>query len=115
MVLLISFLLSACNLLGISKVEKTPSNVQELIDPAATLQSVTKNGEMTYLIYQSKDSVTASLDKQGNKLNIRLKTAPKDNNRIEQHVFKVKVDSSTETIDVLINGKSTPIDVISGL
>jgi hypothetical protein len=43
--------------------EKAPKNVQELLDPAVPLQSVNKDGEMTYIIYQATDEVTASLEK----------------------------------------------------
>lgn len=116
--MLIFTLLSACNLVdsspSIEKLKKAPENVQELLDPAVPLQSVNKNGEMTYLIYESEDEVTASLEKQGDKLNVKLKTVPKDGANIEQHVFKLKIDKETEMIDVLINGKSTPISVITG-
>lgn len=117
-IVLIFTLLSACNLIestpSIEKLNKAPENVQELLDPAVPLQSVNKNGEMTYLIYESKDEVTASLEKQGDKLNIKLKAVPKDGDNIEQHVFKLKIDKETEMIDVLINGKSTPMGVITG-
>ena len=117
-IVLVFTLLSACNLIestpSIEKLNKAPENVQELLDPAVPLQSVNKNGEMTYLIYESKDEVTASLEKQGDKLNIKLKAIPKDGDNIEQHVFKLKIDKETEKIDVLINGKSTPMGVITG-
>ncbi|SDH94938.1 hypothetical protein SAMN04487975_11047 [Planococcus glaciei] len=117
-IVLIFTLLSACNLIesspSIEKLNKAPENVQELLDPAVPLQSVNKNGEMTYLIYESKDEVTASLEKQGDKLNIKLKAVPKDGDNVEQHVFKLKIDKETEMIDVLINGKSTPMGVITG-
>ncbi|MFC4711758.1 hypothetical protein [Planococcus dechangensis] len=117
-IVLIFTLLSACNLIestpSIEKLNKAPENVQELLDPAVPLQSINKNGEMTYLIYESKDEVTASLEKQGDKLNIKLKAVPKDGDNIEQHVFKLKIDEETEMIDVLINGKSTPMGVITG-
>jgi chaperonin cofactor prefoldin len=117
-IVLVFTLLSACNLIestpSIEKLNKAPENVQELLDPAVPLQSINKNGEMTYLIYESKDEVTASLEKQGDKLNIKLKAVPKDGDNIEQHVFKLKIDKKTEMIDVLINGKSTPMGVITG-
>lgn len=116
-IVLIFTLLSACNIVdsapSIEKLKKVPENMQELLDPAVPLQSVNKNGEMTYLIYKSEDEVTASLDKQGVKLNIKLKVVPRDGDNIEQHVFKLKVDKETEMIDVLINGQSTPIGVIT--
>lgn len=117
-IVLIFTLLSACSLIesspSIEKLNKAPENVQELLDPAVPLQSVNKNGEMTYLIYESKHEVTASLEKQGDKLNIKLKAVPKDGDNVEQHVFKLKIDKETEMIDVLINGKSTPMGVITG-
>jgi hypothetical protein len=117
-IVLVFTLLSACNLFdsspSIEKIKKAPENVQELLDPAVPLQSVNKNGQMTYLIYKSVDEVTASLEKQGDKLNIKLKVVPKDSDNIEQHVFKLKIDKETEMIDVLINGKSTPFGVITG-
>lgn len=117
-IVLIFTLLSACNLIestpSIEKLNKAPENVQELLDPAVPLQSINKNGEMTYLIYESKDEVTASLEKQGDKLNIKLKAVPKDGDNIKQHVFKLKIDEETEMIDVLINGKSTSMGVITG-
>ncbi|ANU21546.1 hypothetical protein BBI15_15845 [Planococcus plakortidis] len=117
-IVLIFTLLSACNLIestpSIEKLNKAPENVQELLDPAVPLQSINKNGEMAYLIYESKDEVTASLEKQGDKLNIKLKAVPKDGDNIKQHVFKLKIDKETEMIDVLINGKSTPMAVITG-
>jgi hypothetical protein len=94
--------------------EKAPKNVQELLDPAVPLQSVNKDGEMTYIIYQATVEVTASLEKQGDKLNVKLKAVPKEDGEIEQHVFKLKVDKDTEMIDILINGKSTPIAIITG-
>lgn len=117
-VMVISALLAACNIMGsspsIEKVEKAPKTVQELLDPAVPLQSVNKNGEMTYIVYQSTDEVTASLEKHGDKLKVKLKAVAKDGGDTEQHVFKLKVDKETEVIDVLINGKSTPIGVITG-
>lgn len=115
---LISWLLSACNLFNaspsIEKLEKAPKNVQELLDPAAPLQSVNEDGEMTYIIYQTTDEVTASVEKHGDKLNVKLKSIPKDGDEIKQQVFKLKVDKDTEMIDILINGKSTPIGIITG-
>ena len=124
LVVLISALLSACNLFdsspSIDKLEKAPKDIQEvveLVDPTASLslQAITKNGNITYIIYQSTESVTASLEKQGDKLNVRLMTKPKDGNVFEQHIFKLKGNEETEMIDVLINGKSTPFDMYSGL
>lgn len=117
-IVLVFTLLSACNLTdsspSIEKLKKAPENVEELLDPAIPLQSVNKNGEMTYLIYKSADEVTASLEKQGDKLNIKLEAVPNDGDNIEQHVFKLQIDKETEIIDVLINGKSTPMGVITG-
>ncbi|ANU11058.1 hypothetical protein BBH88_12495 [Planococcus antarcticus DSM 14505] len=84
------------------------------VDPEAALQFITKNGEIAYLIYQSRDTVTAELEEDGDKLNIKLKTATKVSNLVEQHVYKLKVDKDTEVIEVLINGNSTPIDIVSG-
>lgn len=123
-VVLISALLSACNLFdsspSIDKLDKTPKDVQEvieLVDPASSLslQSITKSGNITYIIYRSTDSVTASIEKQGDKLNVRLVTEPRVGNDVEQHIFKLKKDEETEMIDVLVNGKSTPFDMHSGL
>ncbi|MCH4827956.1 peptidylprolyl isomerase [Planococcus halocryophilus] len=120
----ISALLSGCNSFdsspSIEKLEATPKDVQEvieLVDPTSSLslQAVTKKGNITYVIYQSTDSVTASLEKQGDKLNIKLVTKPKDSNDIEQHVFELIGDEETETIDVLVNGESTPLAMHAGL
>lgn len=123
-VILISALLSACNLFAsspsIDKLEKAPKDVQEiveLVDPASSLslQSITKSGNITYIIYRSTDSVTASLEKQGDKLNVRLVTEPRVGSDVEQHIFQLKKDEETEMIDVLVNGESTPFDMHSGL
>lgn len=123
-ILLISALLSACNSFesapSIEKLEATPKDVQEvieLVDPASSLslQAITKKGNITYIIYQSTASVTASLEKQGEKLNVKLVTEPKHSNEIEQHVFELIGDEEAETIDVLVNGESTPLAMHAGL
>lgn len=117
-IVLISWLLSACNLFNaspsIEKLEKAPKNVQELLDPVVPLQVVNENEKMSYLIYKSEDEVTASLEKQGGKLNVKLKAVPRDGANIEQHVFKLKINKETEMIDVLVNGELTPIGIITG-
>ncbi|WKA56658.1 membrane lipoprotein lipid attachment site-containing protein [Planococcus shixiaomingii] len=118
-ILLIVAVLSACRGTeprpNISEVEKAPEDIHKLIDSTATLQLVLEDGKVAYLIYHSKGAVTADVMKQGNILKIKLKVSSKESDAIERHIYKVTEDDNTGSIEVLINGKSVPIDVISGL
>lgn len=107
-------LLSACSLSSeapsIEQLDKVPKALQKQLNSSDTLQLATQKEQTYYVIYQSADSVTATVEKQGNKLNIKLKKDPKNNNGVESYIFKLNVDKNSEIIDVFVDEQSIPID-----
>ncbi len=108
------FLLSACSLSSkspsIEQVDEVPKALQEQLDPSDTLQLATQKEKIYYVVYQSADTVTVTVEKQGGKLNIKLKKVSQNSDVVEPYIFKLKVDDDSETIDVFVDDQSIPID-----
>lgn len=116
--LLSVFLLTACNspTLSISEIEIVPDKVQEVIDEKYKLQMINVvDKDISYVVYQSKGTVTSDLETQGDTLIIKLDVTNQQDDAIKQHVYKLTLDSKLDTIDILINGKSTSIDNVTGI
>ncbi|MEY9970275.1 chaperonin cofactor prefoldin [Lysinibacillus sp. RC46] len=112
------FILTACNssTLSISEIESVPEKVQKVIDEKNTLQLINQvDKNISYLVFQSKGTVTTGLETQGDTLIIKLDVTNQQDNAIKQHVYKLTLDSNQDTIDIHINGKSTTIDNVTGI
>lgn len=116
--LLSVFLLTACNspTLSISEIEVVPDKVQEVIDEKYTLQKINVvDKDISYVVFQSKGTVTSDLETQGDTLIIKLDVTNQQDDAIKQHVYKLTLDPDIDTIDIHINGKSTSIDNVTGI
>lgn len=110
-------ILVACNTstLSMSELEIIPNNVNDKIDSNYTLQLIYDGEDIAYIVYHSKGTVATDLKTQGDTLKVRLDETNKQDDVIEQHVYKLTLDPEHGVIDVLINGKSKPFDNVSGL
>lgn len=110
-------LLAACNssTLSISEIDVIPDDVQDKIDYHHTLQLINDGEDIAYILYQSKGTVVTDLEVQGDTLKVKLDETNRQEGLIEQHVYKLTLDPEHEVIDILINGKSTPIDNVTSL
>ncbi len=110
-------ILVACNTstLSISELDIVPSNVQDKVDSNYELQLIYEEKDIAYIIYQSKGEIIADLETQGNILKVKFDEANKQDDAIEQHVYKLTLDPEHEVLDVLINGKSKPFDNVLSL
>lgn len=120
LILFASILLTACNsnnsTLSISELEVVPDDVQDAIDSAESTLQLINDGEKTaYVVYQSKGEVIPDLEEQGDTLKIKLNVTKEDDDVIVQRVYKLTLDDKHEALDVLINGESTPFDVVSSI
>ncbi|MFE3574616.1 peptidylprolyl isomerase [Lysinibacillus sp. NPDC059133] len=118
LVLLTIFLLTACNssTLSFSEIEIVPDKVQKAIDGKYTLQKINVvDKDISYVVFQSKGTVTSDLETQGDTLIIKLDVTNQQVNAIKQHVYKLTLDPDLDTIDIHINGKSTTIDNVTGI
>lgn len=111
-------LLAACNSpeLSIQEVESIPSKVQDRINPDYTLQLIndSEKGD-AYIIFQSEGTVTAELKLNENRLDIMLERTDQDNSSLKQNVYKItRGDAEYDTINVFVNGQSTPLDNVTG-
>lgn len=111
-------LLTACNtnnsILSMSELEVVPDDVQAVIDPQYTLQLIFEGENIAYVVYQSKGQVVTDLEEQGDTLKVKLQVT-KEDDVIEQHVYKLTLDDKHEVIDALINGESASFDSVTGL
>lgn len=118
LVLLTILILTACNssTLSISEIEIVPDKVQKVIDEKYTLQKINVvDKDISYVVFRSKGTVTSNLETQGDTLIIKLDVTNQQDNAIKQHVYKLTLDPDLDTIDIHINGKSTPIDNVTGI
>lgn len=111
-------LLAACNSpeLSIQEVERIPSKVQERINTDYTLQLINDSDKGdAYIIFQSEGEVTAELELNENKLDIKLEKTDQDNRSLKQFVYKItRGDAGYDMINVLLNGQETPLDNVTG-
>ncbi|OXS73556.1 hypothetical protein B1B04_12590 [Lysinibacillus sp. KCTC 33748] len=118
LVLLTMLILTACNssTLSISEIEIVPDKVQKVIDEKYTLQKINVvDKDISYVVFRSKGTVTSDIETQGDTLIIKLDVTNQQDNAIKQHVYKLTLDPDLDTIDIHINGKSTPIDNVTGI
>lgn len=112
---LIVFLFAACDSPepSISRVEDAPDKIQEAIDPAHSLQMISDGGNASYIVYKSDKAVEADIGTEGNILTIKLDEEGQQGEESKYHVFKLITGSDIDTIDVEINGKHEPLDVVT--
>ena len=109
----VTMILAACNSseVSISEIQSIPNKVQDVINDDYTLQLINDGKKNAYIIFQSLGAVTAELEVIENILNIKLDSANEENNELKQYVYKLtRGDATYDTIDVLVNGESTPFD-----
>ncbi|MGE7674101.1 peptidylprolyl isomerase [Lysinibacillus sp. NPDC094403] len=112
------FILTACNSskLSISEIEIVPEKVQKVIDEKNTLQLINEvDKDVSYIVFRTKGTVTTDLETQNDTLIIKLDVTNQQDNAIKQHVYKLTLDSNHDTIDIQVNGKSTPINNVTGI
>ncbi|MFZ0443200.1 MAG: hypothetical protein WAM95_00815, partial [Bacillus sp. (in: firmicutes)] len=79
------------------------------------LQLIYDGEDIAYVVYQSNGTVVTDLEVQGDTLKVKLDKTNKQDDVIEQRVYKFTLDPEHEVIDVLINGKSKSFDNVSSL
>ncbi|MDN7242265.1 hypothetical protein QWY14_10670 [Planococcus sp. N028] len=118
LVILTFTFLSACTLNdstpNISEEKKVPEDINALILLSSELQLIYKDKKNAYLIYQSDGLVEPRLKSKGDQLIILLKDTPKENNNGKRYIYKLTFDNNTENLEIVINGKSVPFDIVSG-
>lgn len=112
-----TLILTACNSseISISEIQNIPNNVQDKINSNYTLQLINDGENMAYTIFHSKGTVTTDLETKDDTLIVKLDSTNKDNDELKQYVYKLTLDPEHNTIEVLVNGQSTPFDNITGL
>ena len=115
--MLITSITVACNTstLSMSEIDIVPNNVQENIDSNYMLQLIYDGEDIAYVVYQSNGTVVTDLEVQGDTLKVKLDETNKQDDVIEQRVYKFTLDPEHEVIDVLINGKLKSFDNVSSL
>ena len=111
-------ILASCNSseLSISEIQNVPNVVQDKVNSDYPLQLINDDENMAYIIFHTKGTVTAELETQNNTLIVKLDNTDKDHNELKQFVYKLTWDTTEhDTIDVLVNGQSTPFDNVTGL
>lgn len=91
--------------------ENVPQKVQDMINSDDTLQMINSDEKHAYIIFRSTGTATADLEVVENILNIKLATENQEGHDLKEYVYKLTYgDSEHDTIDVLVNGQSTPFD-----
>lgn len=86
--------------------------MQDEIDPNLRLQSINeKNG--SHIIFHSSGEVEADLDTQGNTVIIKFNVRNSKDDAVKQNVYYFTTDSNHEVIDVQVDGRSIPFDVVT--
>lgn len=117
LLMLITSITVACNTstLSMSEIDIVPNDVQEKIDSNYVLQLIYDGEDIAYIVYQSNGTVVTDLEVQGDTLKVKLDETNKQDDVIEQRVYKFTLDPEHEVIEVLINGKSKAFDNVSSL
>ena len=117
LLMLITAMTVACNTstLSMSEINIVPNEVQDKIDSNYVLQLIYDGEDIAYVVYQSNGTVVTDLEVQGDTLKVKLDKTNKQDDVIEQRVYKFTLDPEHEVIDVLINGKSKSFDNVSSL
>ena len=116
--LFFALILASCNSseLSISEIQNVPNKVQDEINSNYTLQLIFDGENKAYIIFHTKGTVTADLETKNNTLIVKLDNTDKDNNELKQFVYKLTWGATGhDTIEVLVNGQSTPFDNVTGL
>ena len=111
-------MLASCNPLelSISEIQNVPNDVQDKVNSDYTLQLITDGENMAYIIFYTKRTVTADLETKDDTLIVKLENTDKGKNELQQFVYKLTWDTTEhDTIEVLVNGQSTPFDNVTGL
>lgn len=113
-----SIILAACSSSkpSMTEVENVPKKVQQLMEPEYTLQLMNKDEKESYIILQSKGTVSAELEEKGDVLNIKFNKENQKNKTLTSHVYHLnRVNASYDKMKVFVNGKETAFDSSSGL
>ncbi|PIC98849.1 lipoprotein [Sporosarcina sp. P29] len=107
--------LSACaqKKLSFEEVDTVPQKVKKAINPDDQLQMINKNGKISYIVFQSQEDVKASLEAVDKTALIKLDEVDANDNKLKQYIYTLTTDESVDTIDIQVNGKSTPYPMTS--
>ncbi len=102
--------LSACShdKLSFEEIDTVPQKVKEAINPDDQLQMINKNGKVNYIVFQSREDVKASLESVETTALIKLDELSASNNELKQYIYTLTTDQSHDTIEIKVNGDSTP-------
>ncbi|WP_039044380.1 hypothetical protein [Sporosarcina sp. ZBG7A] len=94
--------------LSFDEVDTVPKKVTEAINPDDQLQMINKNGKVSYIVFQSKQDVKASLESVDKTALIKLDEVDANDNELKQYIYTLTIDESHDTIEIKVNGESTP-------
>jgi len=89
--------------------------LQNVIDPTAQLQLINEGEDISYVVYQFAEVVAADIEEDGETIKVNLNVAEEGDDVSEQTIYKLTLNEEHEIIEIFVNGKSTPIDVVSGI
>lgn|GEM_PF-686529 len=114
-----TILLAACSptpsTLSFSELEMAQEELQNVIDPTAQLQLINEGEDISYVVYQFAEVVAADIEEDGETIKVNLNVAEEGDDVSEQTIYKLTLNEEHEIIEIFVNGKSTPIDVVSGI
>lgn len=115
-------MLGACNAktptkpLMIHELTVVPDNIQQKIEANDKIQLLYEDDSTYYLVYYSKGNVLASIAAEENSQVIQLKEGSEQRKVAQPYVYKIITkDPELDTIDLRINGESTPIDRVTSI
>lgn len=111
-VLFAMLILSACNSskLSFREIENVPRKIEEHIDSNLKLLSINDGTKGYYIIFHSNGEIEADLDPQDNIVNIIFNELNPQDKDIKRNVYYLTIDSTHDTINVLVNGEEIPFD-----
>ncbi|SES07759.1 hypothetical protein [Psychrobacillus sp. OK032] len=112
--MVVSFL-SACNssTLSFSEIENVPNNVQHKVDSNLKLQLINDSEKGYYIVFHSSGEVETDVETQGDKVTIKFKVTNLQDDVVKQNTFYLTIDPEHDVIDVLVNGKAMPFDMVT--
>ncbi|MEL3962326.1 peptidylprolyl isomerase [Lysinibacillus endophyticus] len=99
--------------LSLKEIKNVPNSVQEIVDSNLKLQLISDGGKGFYIVIYSKGDIETNLETKGKDLIIKIDETNLDDTVIKQKTFYLTTDAKHDSIDVLVNGISTPFDNIT--
>lgn len=112
LVIMLMVLLSACNspTFSFTEVKNVPNTIQNNINPDFKLESFNEGEKGSYIVFHSSGDVKAVAESIGHIATIKFTVSNLKDEDVKQHVYYLTTGPEHDSIEVLVNGESTPID-----